>query len=168
MDIKVIRATETWQRAGAYYVRIQGMGRQHGITLRREFDEHDTPDTKYIVLTDGDFPVATCRFYPLDGSSAMIGRVVVLPEYRGRGLGRRVVNEAESWLSELGFEDAVVESRDVAVGFYRRLGYEVTDPEVRHGDTFDCIRMEKGLLRVRDATVDDYDRIAEDCLPADG
>ena len=103
MDINVIRAAETWQRAGAYYVRIQGMARQHGITLRREFDEHDAPDTKYIVLTDGDFPVATCRLYPLADGSAMIGRVVVLPEYRGSGLGRRVVSEAEAWLSELGF-----------------------------------------------------------------
>ena len=84
MNIKVIRAIETWQQAGAYYVRIQGMARQHNITLRREFDEHDTPDTKYIVLTDDEFPVATCRFYEIDDASAMIGRVVVLPEYRGK------------------------------------------------------------------------------------
>ena len=145
MDIQVIRARETWQQAGAYYVRIQGMAKQHGITLRREFDEHDTPDTSYIVLTDSDFPVATCRFYPLGGGSAMIGRVVVLPEYRGAGLGRRTVKEAEKWLSELGFEKAVVESRDVAVAFYEKLGYKVTDPDIIHGDTFDCIRMEKSI-----------------------
>ena len=145
MNIETIRATEVWQQAGAYYVRIQGMARQHGITLRREFDEHDGPDTKYIVLTDGDFPVATCRFYPLGEGAAMIGRVVVLPEYRGLGLGRRVMREAEEWLSELGFTRAVVESRDVAVEFYRRLGYAVTDPALIRGDTFDCIRMEKTL-----------------------
>ena len=145
MDIHVIRAMETWQQAGAYYVRIQGMAKQHHITLRREFDEHDTPNTKYIVLTDGDFPVATCRFYELDAGTAMIGRVVVLPEYRGQGLGRRVVSEAEAWLCELGYKKAVVESRDVAVDFYKQLGYDVTDPTVLHGDTFDCIRMEKTL-----------------------
>lgn len=149
MNIETIRATEVWQQAGAYYVRIQGMARQHGITLRREFDEHDAPDTKYIVLTDGDFPVATCRFYPLSEGAAMIGRVVVLPEYRGLGLGRRVMREAEEWLSELGFTRAVVESRDVAVEFYRRLGYAVTDPALIRGDTFDCIRMEKNLEGAR-------------------
>ena len=142
-QIQVIRAMETWQRAGAYYVRIQGMARQHGISLRREFDEHDTPDTHYIVLTDDDFPVATCRFYRLDTVSAMIGRVVVLPEYRGNGLGTRVIDEAENWLRELGFRRAVVESRDVAIGFYQKLGYAVTDQTVIHGDTFDCVRMEK-------------------------
>jgi GNAT superfamily N-acetyltransferase len=145
MNIQVIRAQETWQRAGAYYVRIQGMARRHGITLRREFDEHDTPDTKYIVLTDNDFPVATCRFYPLESGSAMIGRVVVLPEYRGRGLGKRVIEEAEDWLISTGVTKAVVESRDVAVGFYKKLGYTVKDGTVIHGDTFDCVRMEKAL-----------------------
>ncbi len=145
MDIQVIRATQTWQQAGAYYVRIQAMARQHQIPLRREFDEHDTPDTCYIVLTDNEFPVATCRFYRLDDTSAMIGRVVVLPEYRGKELGRRVVEEAECWLKELGFSRAVIESRDVAVEFYKKLGFTVTDPEVIHGDTFDCIRMEKEI-----------------------
>lgn len=145
MNIQVIRATETWQQAGAYYVRIQGMAKQHNITLRREFDENDTPDTKYIVLTDEGFPVATCRFYQIDANSAMIGRVVVLPEYRGQGLGKRVMCEAENWLSDLGFTLAVIESRDVAVGFYRNLGYTVTDPNIVRGDTFDCIRMEKQL-----------------------
>ena len=146
MNIQVIRAAETWQQAGAYYVRIQGMAKQHGITLRREFDEYDTPDTKYIVLTDDDFPVATCRFYMIDGGSAMIGRVVVLPEYRGKGLGTKALTEAENWLRELGIEKAVVESRDVAVGFYEKLGYTVTDGSVIHGDTFDCIKMEKPLV----------------------
>ncbi len=145
MNIQAIRATQTWQQAGAYYVRIQGMARQHDITLRREFDEYDTPNTKYIVLTDDGFPVATCRFYPLDAASAMIGRVVVLPEYRGQGLGRRVMDEAEDWLCALGYTKAVIESRDLAVEFYRHLGYAVTDPHVIHGDTFDCIRMEKIL-----------------------
>lgn len=145
MDIQVIRATETYQQAGAYYVRIQGMAKQHGITLRREFDEHDGPDTKYIVLLDKDFPVATCRFYEIDKALAMIGRVVVLPEYRGTGLGSRTVLEAEAWLKELGYKTAVVESRDVAVGFYKKLDYSVTDKAVIHGDTFDCIRMEKKL-----------------------
>ena len=52
MDIKVLRATEERQRAGAYSVRIQGMNRQHHISLRDEFDEHDCDGTKFIVLLD--------------------------------------------------------------------------------------------------------------------
>ena len=36
--MEVIRAEETWQQAGAYYVRIQAMARKHHITLRQKFD----------------------------------------------------------------------------------------------------------------------------------
>ena len=143
--VQVIRAEKLCHRAGAYYVRIQGMGRQHHISLEDEFDEHDNDATRYIVLTEDAFPIATCRFYEAGEKRAMIGRVVVLPEYRGKGLGQRVILEAEKWLSELGFARAAVESRDIAVGFYEKLGYEITDRDIIHGPTFDCIRMEKDL-----------------------
>ena len=144
MNLSLIRAEETWQRAGAYYVRIQAMARKHHITLRQEFDEHDTPATRYIVLTDSDFPVATARMYPLDSGSVMIGRVVVLPEYRHRGLGSTVMRACEEWAAELGFTRAVLESRDNKVAFYEKLGYVITG-EAKDGDTFRCIQMEKDL-----------------------
>ena len=94
-SIKVLRAEETWQRAGAYFVRIQGMNRQYHIALQDEFDEHDGAESKYIVLLDDTYPVATCRFYELNADRVLLGRVVVLPEYRGKHLGARVINEAE-------------------------------------------------------------------------
>ena len=99
--LKVMRAEEEWQRAGAYSVRIQGMNRQHHISLRDEFDEYDKDGTRYIVILDDEYPVATCRFYELDEQSVMVGRVVVLPEYRGKHLGSRAIYEAEKWIKEL-------------------------------------------------------------------
>lgn len=143
-EIKIIRATETYQQAGAYYVRIQAMAKKHHITLRREFDEHDTPKTKYIVALDDDFPVATARLIPLDDVLVEIGRVVVLPEYRHRGIGSMVVSECEKWAVELNYKKAVVESRDNKTAFYEQLGYEICG-KVVDGDTFRCIRMEKNL-----------------------
>jgi predicted GNAT family N-acyltransferase len=143
-EMKIIRATETWQQAGAYYVRIQAMAKKHHITLRAEFDEHDGPDTKYIVVTDHDFPIATARMYPIDERSMMIGRVVVLPEYRHQGIGTMVVNACEEWAEDLRYLKTVVESRDNKVEFYEELGYEVTGEAV-DGETFRCIRMEKDL-----------------------
>ena len=144
MDI--IRATEEYQRAGAYYVRIQAMAKKHHITLRQEFDEHDGSDTKYIVITDDDFPIATARMYEVDEDAVMIGRVVVLPEYRHRGIGSMTVEACEKWAEELGYKRAVLESRDKKTGFYEKLGYEITG-EAKEGDTFCCIRMEKELDR---------------------
>lgn len=86
-NFEVIRAEAEWQRAGAYSVRVQGMNRQHHISLKEEFDNHDGEGSKYIVLLDNGYPVATCRFYEINADCAILGRVVVLPEYRGRKLG---------------------------------------------------------------------------------
>lgn len=143
--IKVLRAEKTWQRAGAYSVRIQGMNRQHHIALQDEFDEHDGDESKYIVLLDDEYPVATCRFYELDNSTVLVGRVVVLPEYRGQHLGSRVIKEAEKWIKELGYNQIRIDSRVEAVGFYEKIGYTLMDDEVIKSWSFDCKRMYKIL-----------------------
>ena len=143
-NLEILRATETWQRAGAYYVRVQAMAKKHHIPLYREFDAHDGPDARYIVVTDADFPIATARMYPLDDRRMMIGRVVVLPEYRRQGIGTMVVDACEAWAEELSFAATVVESRENKVGFYEEIGYELRGEPV-DGDTFRCVRMEKLL-----------------------
>lgn len=159
MNIEVMRAEEEWQRAGAYSVRIEGMNRAHHISLRDEFDEHDGPGTRYIVLLEEGYPIATCRFFEAAGTEyaqeqsryagfdrlVMLGRVVVLEQYRGMRLGERVMQEAEGWIRELGYENIGVDSRVQAVGFYERLGYEMLDPEVYISGPFECKAMIKRL-----------------------
>ena len=143
--MEILRATRTAEQAGAYYVRIQAMARKHQIPLHVEFDEHDTPETKYIIAVDDFLPVATCRLYSIDTERVMLGRIVVLPEYRHRGLGTLVVREAEAWARDLGFRTAVLESRDNKVHFYETLGYTPDYSRKIIGDTFTCYRMEKPL-----------------------
>ena len=147
MTIEVLRAEAEWQRAGAYSVRIEGMNRQHHIPLREEFDEHDGDGTRYIVLLDDGYPVATCRFYETGPGRVVLGRVVVLPDYRGHGLGRRVVEEAERWIAELGRSEVAIDSRLEAVPFYEKLGYAPLGGggDVVKSGAFDCIRMHKRL-----------------------
>lgn len=143
-NFAILRAAETWQRAGAWYVRIQAMAGEHHIPLRQAFDEHDTPDAKYIVVTDDDFPIATARMVPLDKRRVMIDRLVVLPEYRRQGIGTMVVSECEVWAEELGHSVAVVESREDEVPFYEQLLYEPCG-ESPDGATLRRVRMEKDL-----------------------
>lgn len=140
---EIIRAEEEWQRAGAYSVRIEGMNRQHHISLREEFDEHDGEGTKYIVALDDGYPIATCRFYENSKESAILGRVVVLPEYRRRKLGYRVVREAELWMQELGYREILIDSRVEVIPFYEKLGYMHMDDTRRKSGNFDCVRMHK-------------------------
>ena len=143
--MEILRATTTAGQAGAYYVRIQAMARKHHIPLDVEFDKHDTPETKYIVIVDDYLPIATCRLYAIDDTSVMLGRIVVLPDYRDRGIGTLVVKEAEKWAMELGFTTAVVESRDNKTHFYEKMGYVADYSKKILGETFTCYRMEKAL-----------------------
>jgi len=144
-EYEIMRASEEWQRAGAYSVRIQGMNREHHISLRDEFDGHDGDGTRYIVLLDDGYPVATCRFYEMSRDTVKLGRVVVLPEYRGQKLGAKLLTEAEKWISELGYKEIEVDSRTVAVGFYEKLGFAAFDGKVFKSGVFDCIKMTKLL-----------------------
>ena len=151
---QIMRAEEEWQRAGAYFVRVQGMNRQYHISLREEFDEHDTEGTKYIILLDDGYPIATCRFYECSTDSVVLGRVVVLPEYRGKELGRRVVVEAERWINQLGYKEIIIDSRIEAVRFYEKLGYKQNDDSVIKSGSFDCVRMSKIIKGMKeDGTV---------------
>ena len=144
--MEIIRATRTAEQAGAYYVRIEAMARKHHIPLDVEFDEHDTPETKYIVIVDDYLPIATSRLYAISGDQIMLGRIVVLPSYRGQGIGTLVVRESEKWAKEMGFTTAVVESRDNKIHFYETMGYVADYTQKIVGETFTCYRMEKKLV----------------------
>lgn len=145
MSFHVIRAKEEYERAGAYYVRIQAMAKQYGITLREEFDDIDGAGCHYIVILDDFFPVATCRWFEVEPGVTEIGRIVVLPDYRGKHLGELLVTEAEKWIAEAGYQKITLSSREEVVGFYEKLGYSYNENFSAHSHTFQCIYMEKIL-----------------------
>ncbi|WP_173378511.1 GNAT family N-acetyltransferase [Fibrobacter succinogenes] len=143
--MNIIRVTKESERAGAYYVRIQAMMRKHQIPLDAEIDSHDGADCNYVLALDDIYPVATCRWFEVRDGVAEIGRVVVLPEYRGQHLGRSVVAEAEKWMREKGFKKAVISSRVGVENFYKKMGYRFEETGKPHHDTFQCVYMEKSL-----------------------
>ena len=143
--MEILKGSSTSILAAAGYVRIQAMARKHHIPLDAEFDGHDSPETQYIVVVDDFLPIATCRLYPLDEDRMMLGRIVVLPEYRHQGIGSLVVREAEDWAREQGFKKTVLESRDNKIPFYEAMDYVVDYDQVKEGETFTCYRMEKTL-----------------------
>lgn len=68
----------------------------------------------------------------------------VVPAWRGRGLGRKLLEEVEAWYDGRGVLRLILHARLVAAGFYEKAGYE------RFGEIFEevglaHIRMEKGL-----------------------
>ena len=149
MEYTVLRATEEWQRAASYFVRINAMNRKYHIPLRDEFDEYDNDKSKYVILLDDTYPISTARFYEIDEYTALIGRVVVLEEYRGKNIGKETMLEAEKWIKELGYKKIVIDSRLEAIDFYKKCGYKLVECNSckckTKTKTFECIRMEKEI-----------------------
>ena len=150
MEYTVLRATEEWQRAASYFVRINAMNRRYHIPLRDEFDDHDNDSSKYVILLDDTYPISTVRFYELDKDSVLLGRLVVLEEYRDKGLGKTTMLEAEKWIKELGYKKIVIDSRLEVIDFYKKLGYKLVEncgcsKCQSKTKTFECTRMEKDI-----------------------
>jgi GNAT superfamily N-acetyltransferase len=60
--------------------------------------------------------------------NAEIGGIVVHREHRRKGIGRSLINFAESWAKEQVFANIVVRSdmaRKESHGFYRAIGYSI-------------------------------------------
>ena len=124
-DVKVYRALEYWQRACVNSIRIDVCIRELGIDPKVEFDANDREDTKYILAMDGRLPVATCRLtYLQDTGEAKIERVNVIKTCRGSGVGRQIISAAEEWAREDGYKKALITSREEAIAFYEKCGYE--------------------------------------------
>lgn len=143
--MEAIRATETWSRAGVYFVRTDAMVNGFNIPLQGEFDA-DTPGSQYILVLDGVHPVGTCRLHFLpEEQIAKIERVAVIESYRGKGVGRLAITAAEEWIREEGYKKIVITSRDEAVGFYQALGYTADFSRTEYGGVFTIVYTEKVL-----------------------
>jgi len=124
-----------------YAIRKTVFVEEQAVPLELELDEYDDAATHFL-LRGGASPLATARLLDKHGL-AKIGRVAVLREVRGRGLGlvlmRAVLDEAR----RQGFTEAVLDSQTYAIPFYERLGF------VAEGEEFDDAGIPHYLMRRR-------------------
>ncbi len=86
------------------------------------------PDVEYVVVCDDE----TSDIVGAAGVRNIVGtgeitNVMLLPEYRGRGLGKRMLSELLERGKKLGANDFTLEvrkSNETAIGLYERLGFE--------------------------------------------
>lgn len=84
--------------------------------------------TRHVVLLDdgpGTSVLGTLRVLD-DGDAARIGRVVVAPGGRGRGLAGLMMDEA---MALCGDREVRLDAQAGLAGFYGAYGFEVTGPE---------------------------------------
>ena len=107
-----------------------------------EFDEIDDR-AEHIVLYEGGQAVATCRVFT-DGDFYVFGRLSTVGNLRGRGLGARLLREAENAARRHGGKYIKLSARLSARGFYEKYGYKAVG-EIYFDEDQQHIEMRKEL-----------------------
>ncbi len=90
------------------------------------YDDIDETDgvASHIVMFEGDTAIATCRvFKKQEPDIYMMGRLAVLKNYRGQGIGTRVLTAAEELARSLGGSYLCLHAQYQAKGFYTACGF---------------------------------------------
>lgn len=92
------------------------------------------PETRHVLLMDDDALVGYARVLDdaIDGRSRWrIGRVLLAPDARGRGLADVVMHTA---LSVAPGRDVVLDAQSPLAGWYATFGFEVSGPQFLEDD----------------------------------
>jgi ElaA protein len=99
---------------------------EQAVPEELEADGLDEAALHLLAVLDGR-PVGTARML-LKGDTGKIGRVCVLRELRGQGIGAALIREAVEELRRRGLRTAMLGSQTHAVPFYEGLGFVAEGP----------------------------------------
>ncbi|WP_312076668.1 GNAT family N-acetyltransferase [Chryseobacterium sp.] len=101
-----------------------------------------------VVIFDDKSAVACGAIKPLDKNTMEVKRMFTLPEYRGKGLAVKILEELELWAKELNYQKTVLETgkkQVEAVALYHKCGYRVIPNYGQYAGIEDSICFEKDL-----------------------
>lgn len=102
---------------------------EQGVDPALDADGLDHDATQLLAWANG-VPIGTARLRVVDGA-AKAERVAVLDDFRGHGVGLKLMNAVEANARAQGHRLIVVHAQQAVVPFYERLGYTAS------GEVFD-------------------------------
>jgi len=119
--------TRPWSEArdAAYAIRYAVFVEEQGIPAELEIDEYDPIAEHALAYVDNQC-VATARIYldEQDPSKAKIGRMAVLREFRGQGIGTALLGESIRAGMMQGASIFELHAQQSAVPFYAKLQFK--------------------------------------------
>ena len=119
----------SWEeaRAKASPIRFTVFVEEQRVPVEIEWDDQDTNSLHALACTSDGNAVATGRLLP-DGH---IGRMAVLKEWRGKGVGGAILQRLLAVARERGDKEIELFAQTHAIEFYRRHGF------VERGEIFE-------------------------------
>lgn len=103
---------------------------EQGAVANEEFDEYDSSEnTVYLLLFDSQEAIATGRI-AITPKGFKIGRIAVSQKYRGKGIGKLLVDSLCEKAFLMGADKIFVDSQLHAVNFYKKSGFELISNDV--------------------------------------
>jgi predicted GNAT family N-acyltransferase len=106
-------------------IRVAVFVEEQGVPIELEWDERDAISDHALAIDPAGRPLATGRLLP-DGH---IGRMAVLREARGRGIGGAVLRALMTRARTRGMATLRLNAQTHAAAFYARHGFRIIGPE---------------------------------------
>lgn len=140
MIIKILSARDGLH--DSLLVRRKVFVEEQGVPLAMEHDEYDEAATFALIYNDQHQPIATGRMI-LQNGNYFIGRVAVLPEYRGKGLGIKIMQLLINTARQRGIKEIIIHAQTHAKKFYQKLGFK------EFGDIYDEAGIEHISMKIK-------------------
>ncbi|TES93568.1 MAG: GNAT family N-acetyltransferase [Candidatus Cloacimonadota bacterium] len=101
---------------------------EQAVPIEEEIDATDKIST-HILIFDKGIPVGTGRVFEKNGKW-YIGRVAVINEQRGKGIGKLIMKKLMGFANKRGAKRIFIHSQTYICDFYRNLGF------TEHGSEF--------------------------------
>lgn len=106
---------------------------EQNVPLDMEWDELDPLSRHVLALDAAGQPIGTGRLTP----EPRIGRMAVLPAWRGHGIGAAILGQLIDAAIALGYPTIELHAQVSAIGFYERHGFspwgdEFDEAGIRH------------------------------------
>lgn len=97
-----------------------------------------------IGAFDDEIMLGCCMLIKTEPSVVRLRQMAVLNNLQGKGIGKALMQFAENIARDRGFKKITMHARKSAIGFYEKLGYQVTGDEFQEV-TIPHVTMEKSL-----------------------
>ena len=97
--------------------------KEQNVSPEEECDEQDKI-SKHFILLENNTPIGTGRIYK-DNSTAVIGRICILKEHRGKNAGLFLMKNLIDYCKNQNFKEILLGAQEYALGFYEKSGFQV-------------------------------------------
>ncbi len=112
--------------AKAFAIRMRVFVKEQSVPQEIELDADDKRAIHFLACI-GSRAVGTARVVRQHGS-AKIGRMAVLKSYRGRGVGKKLLQRATETAKKRGARKIYLHAQVPVIGFYESMGFRCVGP----------------------------------------